>query len=226
MTTDYSNPTLEDQIDQFQPDEDNLSIKLNAQKLTDQDMEIIVRHAIEKRQCTSLDLQDNEFTARSISILSSALNNNTKLHTLHLHGNRLLDEGIYSLVQTLMSNNQTLRKLGLNSIGLTDVGAEDLGAMLQKNQTLTHLYLQGNDIGDRGILYLSGALAKFNTTLEQLEMAENKNISDASVDKLVEMIKCNRSLKVFDIKLSGISDQGKAKLQETAESNKDLQFIV
>lgn len=228
MATDtaYSNSALEDQIDQFPSEENNLSINLNAQKLTDQDMEIIVRHAIEKRQCTSLDLQDNEFTAEGMSILVPALNNNTKLHTLHLHGNRLLDKGIYSLVQTLMSNNQTLRILGLNSIGLTDVGAEDLGVVLQKNHTLTHLQLQGNQIGDRGVLYLSDALAKHNTTLEQLEIAENKNITDESVDNLVEMIQCNRSLKLFDIKLSSISDQGKTKLQEAAESNKDLQFIL
>jgi len=34
MTTNYSNQILEDQINQFQSQEDNLLIKLNSQKLT------------------------------------------------------------------------------------------------------------------------------------------------------------------------------------------------
>jgi Ran GTPase-activating protein (RanGAP) involved in mRNA processing and transport len=226
MTTNYSNPILENQIDQFPSDEDNLLVKLNSQKLTDQDMEIVIKHAIEKRQCTSLDLHDNKITSEGMSSLALVLNNNAKLRTLYLHDNRLFDKGIYSLAQILTSNNQTLEVLGLNSIGLTDVGAEDLAAMLQKNHTLTCLQLQGNEIGDRGVQYLADALTKYNTTLKQLEMAENKFVSDSSVDFLVEMIKTNRSLQVLDIRLCNISDSGKAKLQEAHESNKDLQLIL
>jgi Ran GTPase-activating protein (RanGAP) involved in mRNA processing and transport len=224
MTTNYSNPILEEQIDQISSHEDNLLVKLNSQKLTDQDMEIVVKHAIQKRQCTSLDLHDNEITSEGISILASTLTNNVKLHTLYLHGNRLFDKGIYELTQVLTSNNQTLQVLGLNSIGLTDTGAEDLAAMLQKNHTLIRLQLQANEIGDRGVQYLADALAKYNTTLEQLEMAENKFVSDTSVDFLVETIRYNRSLKVLDIRFCNISDSGKAKLQETIKSNKDLQL--
>ncbi|CAF2558353.1 unnamed protein product [Rotaria sp. Silwood2] len=226
MTSNYSNPILEDQIDQFPCNEDNLLVQLNSQKLSDQDMEVVVKHAIQKRQCTFLDLHDNEITSEGMSILASALRDNSKLHTLYLHDNRLFDKGIYSLAQILTSNNKTLEVLGLNSIGLTDVGAEDLGVMLQKNHTLTRLQLQANEIGDRGVLYLADALTKYNTTLEQLEMAENKFVSDSSVDLLVEMIKHNRSLKVLDVRLCNISDSGKAKLQEAVESNKDLQLIL
>jgi Ran GTPase-activating protein (RanGAP) involved in mRNA processing and transport len=226
MGMNHSNSKLEDQINQFPSNEHNLLIKLNSQKLTDQDIKIVVKHAIEKRQCTSLDLHDNEITSEGMSVLAVALNNNTKLQTLYLHGNHLLDKGIYSLAQILTSNNQTLEVLDLNSTGLTDVGAEDLAVMLQKNQTLKCLQLEANEIGDRGVQYLAEALTKYNTTLEQLQMAENKFVSDSSVDFLVEMIKSNRSLKVFDIKLCNISDLGKAKLQETIESNKDLQLIL
>jgi Ran GTPase-activating protein (RanGAP) involved in mRNA processing and transport len=226
MTTNYSNQILEDQINQFQFQEDDLLIKLNSQKLTDKDMEIIVKHAIQKRQCTFLDLHDNDITPEGMSILASALNDNTKLRTLYLHNNRLFDKGIYSLAQTLTSNNQTLEVLGLNSTGLTDVGAEDLAVMLHKNHTLKCLQLRANQIDDRGVLYLSEALTKHNTTLEQLEMAENTLVTDSSVDFLVEMINNNRSLKVLDIRLCNISNSSKAKLQETIESNKNLQLIL
>ncbi|CAF2883503.1 unnamed protein product [Rotaria sp. Silwood2] len=226
MTSDYSNPILENQIDQFPYNEDNILIQLNSQKLSDQDMETIVKHAIQKRQCTFFDLRGKEIVSEGMPILASALSVNSKLHTLYLHGNRLFDKGIYSLAQVLTSNNQTLEILGLNSIGLTDVGAEDLGVMLQKNRTLTRLQLEANEISDRGIVYLNEALKKYNTTLQQLEMAENKFVSDSSVDLLAEMIKHNRSLKIFDIRLCNISDSGKAKLQEEIELNKDLKLIL
>ncbi|CAF4095229.1 unnamed protein product [Rotaria sp. Silwood1] len=226
MTSDYSNPILENQIDQFPYNEDNILIQFNSQKLSHQDMEIIVKHAIQKRQCTVLDLRDNEITSEGMSILASTLSDNSKLHTLCLHGNRLFDKGIYSLSHVLTSNNQTLEILGLNSIGLTDVGAENLGVMLQKNRTLTRLQLEANKIDDRGILYLAEALKKYNTTLQQLEIAENKFVSDSSVDLLDEMIKHNRSLKILDIRLCQISDSGKPKLQEAIELNKDLKLIL
>lgn len=228
MTAIYSNSVLGDQIDQFpsEAEEDNVFVKLDAQKLTDRDMDIIVQHAIQKRQCTFLDLQKNEITSAGMPPLVLALDNNTKLHALYLHENRLLDKGIYQLAQTLTSNNQTLEVLGLNSIGLTDVGAEDLAVMLQKNHVLKRLQLQANEIGDRGILYLAEALTTHNTTLEHLELAENKFIADANLNFLLDMIKSNRSLKVLDLRLCGISDSGKAQLQEAAKANENLQLIL
>ena len=226
MTANYSNPSLVERIDQCLSDEGNLSIKLNSQKLTDQDMKIIVEHAIQMKQCTSLELNDNEITSEGMSVLASELKKNSKLLALYLHGNPLADTGIYSFAQVLTTENQTLEVLDLSSIGLTDVGAEDLAAMLQKNQALTRLQLQSNAIGDRGAQHLAEVLTKDNRTLLQLEMAENKFVTDTCVDFLVEMIKCNRSLKLFDIRLCSISDSGKAKLRETSESNKELQLLL
>ena len=226
MTANYSNPTLVEQINQFLLDDGNLLVKLNNQKVTDQDMQIIVENVIQKRKCTSLDLNDNEITSEGMSIIALELKKNSTLRALYLHGNPLSDTGIYSFAQVLTSENQTLEVLDLSSIGLTDVGGEDLAAMLQKNQTLTRLQLQGNDIGDRGAQHLAEALTKDNSTLLQLEMAENKLVTDVSVNFFIEMIKRNQSLKLFDIKLCSLSDAGKAKLQETRQSNKELQLLL
>ena len=226
MTANDSNTILEDRIDQFQPDAENLSVRLNHQNLTDQDMEIVVKNAIQKRQCTLLHLQDNKITAEGMTVLAPALKDNAKLRALYLHGNHFSDKGIYELIQVLMSNNNTLEILGLNSTGLTDVGAEDLSAMLQQNKALKRLQLEGNQIDTRGMLHLCEALTNDNTTLEQLEMADNKLVTDSSVDYLVKMIQTNRSLKVLDMRNCNISDAGKGKLQQAMESNKDLQLIL
>jgi len=223
MTTDS---TLEQKIDQFTSDNEELSVQLNNQNLTDQDMKTVVKHAIEKRQCTLLDLQDNKITSEGMSILVSALNNNTKLRALYLNGNPLSNKGIYELIQVLASDNKTLEILGLNSTGLSDVGAEDLSAMLQQNQALKCLQLKSNQIDTRGVLHLTETLAKKNTTLEQLYLADNRLITDSSVDYVVDMIKTNQSLKVLDLSNCSISDAGKAKLQQAMKSNKDLQLIL
>lgn len=219
-------PTNNNTINQIPVEENEGVIKLNNRKLTDQDMPDIVRQAIQEKQCTYLDLQDNEFTWEGMSILVPALKENPNLQTLYLHSNRLSDKGIYTLAELLTSNNHALKILGLNSTGLTDVGAEDLGVMLQKNSTLTHLELEANDIGDRGMLYLAETLMKHNTTLEQLNLAKNKPITDSSVDLLVELIQQNRPLKVLNLSHCGITSSGKAKLQEAIESNKDLQLLL
>jgi hypothetical protein len=209
----YQNPKLEELISECPR---NSWIILNDRQLVDRDVSIIIKQALTIKQCTLLNLQNNQMTSEGISFLASALIDNTTLETLYLDTNRTSDQGVLSLTKTLSMNKSNLKRLSLASNGLTDEGAVYLAEMLKTNQTLTILNLSSNQISDRGIYVLGKALAGHNKHLEELYIQSNKLVSDASVDILVNMFNCNSILRrfwVFDCKLT---DNGKSKLREAA----------
>ena len=98
--------------------------------------------------------------------------------------------------------------------------------MLKTNRTLTHLWLQQNEIADRGIRLLAGVLARQNWSLQVLILFSNKFISDLSVPALIEMLQLNRSLQKLVIDDCNFTSTGEEKLQEVVKSKKDFELIV
>jgi Ran GTPase-activating protein (RanGAP) involved in mRNA processing and transport len=191
----YHNVTLIDRIEKC----DQRLMGLNKKQLNDQDMLIVVQRAIIKKQCKELNLQSNEITWRGASILADALTSDTNLQILYLHNNHISDSGVQYFAQSLSTKNVTLKTLDLGSNDITDEGAEYLSEMLKTNQTLVHLYLRNNQIGDRGVQALVNALAYQNKTLEELVLDQNKMISDSCVEVLMNMLIQNQSLKTLRI---------------------------
>jgi len=70
--------------------------------------------------------------------------------------------------------------------------------MLNRNKTLTHLYLNQNEITDNGIRILTDALENHNKTIENLDLFENKSLTDGCIDHLLSMIKHNQSKDKID----------------------------
>lgn len=64
--------------------------------------------------------------------------------------------------------------------------------MLNRNKTLTHLYLNQNEITDNGIRILADALENHSKTIENLDLFENKSLTDGCIDHLLSMIKHNQ----------------------------------
>ncbi|CAM4988672.1 unnamed protein product, partial [Rotaria socialis] len=58
------------------------SINLNKQKLTDSDMQIVIREAIVTKKCTRLCLQNNDITAAGMSMIAEAMHKTTTLEEL------------------------------------------------------------------------------------------------------------------------------------------------
>lgn len=204
----YRNHKLEEQIrtcDSFS------RVDVSRQHLKDQDMSIVSREAMIKKQCTKLYVWGNEITFQSVLILANALHNNTELQELGLSFNRLSDMGLHSL--SLAVSNSTLKWLGLGESHITNVGVQYLAEMLKINRTLTRLYLSCNKIGDLGAQQLANALAYFNTTLEFLSLDSNPLITTSSVASFVDMLQHNRSLKTFWIFGCNISNEGKMRLR-------------
>ena len=189
-------------------------------------MEIIVKEAIIKKQCEKLDLRINQITSVGASIIAKALNNNTVLKNLNFDEDRFGDMGVHAITKTLSLNNCKVCLLDLQSTGITDKGAEYLAEMLKANTTLIGLLLGNNEISDRGVQYLTNALTHRNTTLCSLYINDNKLISDASVNSLVEMLNHNPTLTCLRIDVCNLSEKGKEKLRQIAKSKKGFELEV
>jgi len=214
----YHNVTLIDRIEKC----DHRLMGLNEKKLNDQDMLIVVQQAIIKKHYKELNLQSNEITWQGASILADGLINNIHLEILYLYDNHISDLGVQYIAQSLSTKNFTLKILDLGSNNITDDGAEYLAEMFKTNQTLVHLDLRNNQIGDRGLQALANTLAYPNQTLEELVFDQNKMISDSSIELLVNMFVQNRSLKIFRIRECNLSEIGITRLRDIVKHKHDF----
>jgi Ran GTPase-activating protein (RanGAP) involved in mRNA processing and transport len=195
--------------------------------LNDWDIELVIKEAIHKKQCTELYLGSNKFTSIGISILADALNNNNqKLEILWLYDNQVCDDGIYFLAKILSTNNTTLKKLDLGKTNITDEGVKHLAQMMKINKTLTDLFLNDNEITDDGVEILTDAIQNHNTTIQSLYLSGNKLLTDISVDYLVQMIKFNQSLELLRVYDCNLTVKGKERLMASQQSKKNLEIQV
>jgi len=219
----YWNSRLEKLISE---NESSSSMNLAQEQIVDHDIPIIIEQAIVSKQCTRLDLTNNEITFEGVILLANALDNNSTLTELNLYNNRINDKGVRALAFELSINNSTLKKLNLGFNEITDDGAQHLAQMLKTNRTLTHLWLQKNHITNRGLELLAGMLARHNWSLELLSLASNKSISDSTVNALVDMLKLNQSLQKLDVDECNLTDLAETKLREIVQSKKDFELII
>jgi len=204
----------------------NSKISLRDQKLTDQDISIVIKSAIINKQCRILDLGYNEIKSPGILQLAESLQNNTTLKVLSLHQNSLSEMSILYLVEKLSLNNSVLKWLDLESTNLTDTSAEYLSIMLIKNTSLTGLWLSTNQIGYHGIKMLTSALIHYNTTLKYLDLENNPSINDSSFDCLMDMIQQNRSLKKLHLNNCQLSITNKTKLRDIANTKINFRIFL
>ncbi|CAF1439601.1 unnamed protein product, partial [Adineta ricciae] len=112
------------------------SIDLINQQLDDEDISVIVQHAIIKKQCSILRLDQNYMTFEGMKILVKALDKNSTLIGLNLHSNRLFDQGIQPFRHVLLTNQCVLEKLHLGANQISNDGVLLLTEILKTNTTL------------------------------------------------------------------------------------------
>jgi hypothetical protein len=125
---------------------------------------------------TELDVGSNSLQEPGGLALAAALRGNTTLTKLDIRRN-VLGDRVGTYFATLLRGNSTLRCLdiGFNRLGSTTVinFARELGpSAMPRNETLTSLYLSGNELrggGASAVPALARAL-RANTTLTELDL--------------------------------------------------------
>jgi hypothetical protein len=200
------------------------SIDLTQENLDDQDISLIVQHAIIIKQCSILRLDQNFITSEGIYILVNSLYNNNTLIGLNLYSNRLFDKGLQPLVKLLSINCSVLQNLHLGSNRISNEGILLLSEMLKTNTTLITLWLDSNRISDEGVHFLAKIFIHHNKTLQNLSLKKNKFITTLSLTDFIDIFKYNQSLTEIDITGCSLTKQDKQSLNNL--SNQNRRFII
>ncbi|KII65733.1 Protein phosphatase 1 regulatory subunit 37 [Thelohanellus kitauei] len=145
---------------------------------------------------------------------------NNSLRILNIGKNRICDEGILALKESLIRNT-SLEKLGLASTRLSPTGIIALAEIIADNRSLVRVDLRDNKITASGVLALSHAL-RHNSTMVKINLNANFKVDECAefeLNKLLDEIKskCNQNLQnsnfgVSDVTsiISSISDESLA----------------
>lgn len=100
------------------------------------------------------------------------LSTNQNLTHLYLQGNALGDMGVKLLCEGLLHRNCKLQVLELDNCSLTSHCCWDLSTLLTSNQSLRKLCLGNNDLGDLGVMLLCEVLKQQGCLLKSLRLCE------------------------------------------------------
>ena len=103
------------------------------------------------------------------NIISSQLSNNTTLKTLGIAAGSINDDGVNTLVQSLKYNKSITTLYLYRNPDITSASAQSLAELLLHNNTLEVLELWGTNIDTNGVLVLVETL-KTNKGLRELDL--------------------------------------------------------
>ncbi|XP_057565215.1 NACHT, LRR and PYD domains-containing protein 3 [Hippopotamus amphibius kiboko] len=139
--------------------------------------------------------------------LASVLSTNHSLTRLYLGENALGDSGVGILCEKAKNPQCNLQKLGLVNSGITSGCCLALSSVLSTNQSLTHLYLRGNALGDMGIKRLCEGLLHPNCKLQVLEL-DNCSLTSHCCWDLSTLLTSNQSLQKLSLGNNDLDDLG------------------
>ncbi|CAF4239822.1 unnamed protein product [Adineta steineri] len=218
----YRNPRLEEVI---RASETRSKLSLESMNLNDQDMEIVVKLGIVEKQCMILNLSDNTITSVGASILSQVFLDNQTFKSLILDRNRILDAGVEFIARGLANANLCFRTLYLDSVGMSDTSCEYLAEMIRRNHGIIYLWLNNNEISDRGVQVLFETIKSCDCGIVMITLSGNTLITDASVDIICSAMFENCAFHQIHICNCGLSTAGKERLQVAAQQTSFILYV-
>ncbi|XP_050019531.1 NACHT, LRR and PYD domains-containing protein 3 isoform X1 [Alexandromys fortis] len=137
--------------------------------------------------------------------LALVLSSHCSLTRLYIGENALGDSGVQVLCEKIKHPQCNLQKLGLVNSGLTSVCCSALTSVLKASQSLTHLYLRNNALGDAGLKLLCEGLLHPDCKLQMLEL-DNCSLTSHCCWNLSKMLTRNRSLRKLDLGNNDLGD--------------------
>ncbi|ERE87278.1 NACHT, LRR and PYD domain-containing protein 2 [Cricetulus griseus] len=177
---------------------DNLSTMLPS-------LSMVVKHPSCKLKF--LSLSSCSTTIHKWNEFFSALKVSQSLTCLDLTDNELLNKGIWLLCKTWKQPNSILQRVSLENCHLTEACCKGLASVLMVSQTLTHLNLAKNTLGDNGVKILCESLSHPECKLQTLVLWSCDITSDGCCH-LSKMLRQASSLEHLDLGLNYIRSVG------------------
>lgn len=178
---------------------------------------------------TAMDVADAMRDNTAVTELSFQNNDIGAVFNVHREDYVTVTEGIKALCDALQSST-TLKELGLGATRLQPEHAEDIASLIANNQSITHLYLHNNSLGNYGIATICKAL-KQNHTLTVLYINENKikETAEQGASKpmraLGSALKTNQTLQKLGLSFNHIGAEGAKFLGEGLKANSSLREL-
>jgi Ran GTPase-activating protein (RanGAP) involved in mRNA processing and transport len=138
-----------------------------------------------------LDLGYNSIGDVGMTAVAQALSQNNSLKELNLIGNKISTVALTSLADALKVN-MGLKRLWLDECSIDDKGVSILANALVINTTLALVDLWNNKISDVGAQAMLDVLNEYNTTLTNLSLRNNHEISPTMRSAIRLLIAANK----------------------------------
>ena len=186
-------------------------LRLTLIDMTDEGVDILAKGLCKNSTLNELsfigtDLEQLYEPSSEFTGMAEMLQTNDTLKTLSLTSSYLGSYTVTEIAEALGSN-QGLEELSLMSTECDDEGAAALAKMLRMNKTLERLALCNldepdeldeleyrNSIGDEGATALADVLKECNSSLRELHLCRNTNITNTGLRKLIEAVQKNKKL--------------------------------
>ena len=165
-----------------------------------------------------LNLGYNNITDKSSSLIASLLSSNYPITKLHVGNNKLSSST--DIIFKSLHHNTVLTELLLVRTSLRSSDMQLLGQMLTSNNSLSVINISYNDIRPDGCQYLADCR---NISLNKLIMRGCK-LGVSGADKIGIML-CHSSITSVDLSWNSIGDVGVEKLVEHVKSNKTIKHL-
>lgn len=121
-------------------------------------------------------------------------------------------------------NQERLETLHLNDVWSGDVGTKHLGSILEKLPNLTELVLEGNEIGDDGIIDHLAPNLHHVKDLQTLSLADNQ-LTEKSAKALFGALKALPDLQTVNLNNNKIGDEGAKKWANIIDEEKSVRDL-
>ena len=160
----------------------------------------------------ALDLEQTNINEEAAFELAAFLDCNNILSQLWLRGNTLSSAGALFILNSLR-HTSSLRVLDLSHNNIGFQAADGIAAVIDCNDSLEQLWLDGNALLNKGVVQFTHAL-KHLSTLRTLSLC-NTGINDEVADELSDVITNNVHLEDIMLSSNNIHSEGICKIAQS-----------
>jgi len=165
------------------------------------------------KDCSSLDLWDNEMGNLGATTVVGMLRASAALAELHMYGTSIGDK-YATVIAEALKGNSTLKVLDLDGTNIGDKGATTVAEALKVNNALRELHLDGNSIMQSGVAAIGEALKVKYCTDNAGPWLFNNMIGSSGATVIAEALKYNCALTELCLSGNNIADDGATAIGE------------
>ena len=146
------------------------------------------------------------------------------LSILNLQHNNIQDKDIQILVKHCLKYRTPIKELLIHNNLINIEGSKSIAELIKDNSFLKKLNISSNPILSKGINIICESITNYKNILNEL-LISYTDCNDYSVDKIINMLKRNKTLEVFTFIGNKFSNKGTDQILSVLRYNKTLKKI-